>query len=295
MELPLKRSFPIFHSLFDRRKIEGMKDIEKKILRGGYKSLSTFEEDLRTLLSTFAKAYEGERPEAAEMVTKIKEVYKEGKKKALLLLEPFILSPTDKSKPKEDGNEVRLPPFADYDASLLQDRVRCICGTFSEEGYMVQCEKCLVWQHCDCVGHDPHPEKLMSQNKKKKRGGFGKIEAKEEPGFPESIPNLFAVDKPKENSYYCELCSSRPIDPEIKIPFNPSSNPDQTFYVTLLRDDGLLLRKNDTVYVLREWPVGERFLPDGTERPRLTYRNAGPLQKEECDIFRIDTLWKDGK
>ncbi|KAI8370593.1 uncharacterized protein BYT42DRAFT_95181 [Radiomyces spectabilis] len=29
---------------------------------------------------------------------------------------------------------------------------RCVCGEFHNVGLMVQCDKCEVWQHCECVG-----------------------------------------------------------------------------------------------------------------------------------------------
>ncbi|KAG2225824.1 hypothetical protein INT45_007068 [Circinella minor] len=29
---------------------------------------------------------------------------------------------------------------------------RCLCGQQNNSGLMVQCDKCEVWQHCDCVG-----------------------------------------------------------------------------------------------------------------------------------------------
>lgn len=35
-----------------------------------------------------------------------------------------------------------------------EDVIRCICGMFRDEGMMIQCERCLVWQHCECVQAD---------------------------------------------------------------------------------------------------------------------------------------------
>jgi len=29
--------------------------------------------------------------------------------------------------------------------------IRCICGNSDDDGYTVQCENCLVWQHVKCV------------------------------------------------------------------------------------------------------------------------------------------------
>lgn len=35
-----------------------------------------------------------------------------------------------------------------------EDVIRCICGLYRDEGLMIQCERCLVWQHCECVQAD---------------------------------------------------------------------------------------------------------------------------------------------
>ena len=37
-------------------------------------------------------------------------------------------------------------------ASISQETTRCVCGRKDEEGTMVQCERCLVWQHMHCMG-----------------------------------------------------------------------------------------------------------------------------------------------
>jgi histone-lysine N-methyltransferase ASH1L len=35
-----------------------------------------------------------------------------------------------------------------------EEVIRCICGLYTDEGLMIQCERCLVWQHADCVKAD---------------------------------------------------------------------------------------------------------------------------------------------
>lgn len=35
-----------------------------------------------------------------------------------------------------------------------EDIVNCHCGRYLEEGLMIQCQKCLTWQHVDCAGTD---------------------------------------------------------------------------------------------------------------------------------------------
>ncbi|CAO1628542.1 unnamed protein product [Sympodiomycopsis kandeliae] len=51
--------------------------------------------------------------------------------------------------------------------------IRCICGINDDDGFTIQCDRCLVWQHCACFG-------MSSQ----------------------SVPDV----------YYCELCQPREVD-----------------------------------------------------------------------------------
>ena len=33
-----------------------------------------------------------------------------------------------------------------------EEVIRCICSIYKDEGKMIMCDKCEVWQHCDCMG-----------------------------------------------------------------------------------------------------------------------------------------------
>ena len=44
-----------------------------------------------------------------------------------------------------------------------EDTIRCVCNLHREEGLMIQCERCLVWQHCDCVDADPAVEQYACE------------------------------------------------------------------------------------------------------------------------------------
>lgn len=272
MEPPIKRKFPQFYTNFENGStLNGLKSVEKGILRGEYKTIQQLEADIALILNRFSIAFEVERPEVKNLVPKIKLIYKEQKQKAILALEPFII-PTGREADNiapvalnQGGIDTSLlPKFVEPKPS--EDIIRCGCGTFAEDGYMIQCDKCNVWQHWDCM----------------------KI-----PGTEGPPP---CSGEKTEFPYNCELCEPREVDMDILLNLSTKpSYPDYTLYLTLKREDGFIVRKNDTVYVLRAWPDDQKFLPDGTEKPRKTYLNAGPLVPSECDIVRVEELRKDSK
>lgn len=60
----------------------------------------------------------------------------------------------DKVIKKPPKNRKKIPERQDDD----EDIVNCHCGRFLEEGLMIQCQKCLTWQHVDCAGTDGKAE-----------------------------------------------------------------------------------------------------------------------------------------
>jgi len=54
---------------------------------------------------------------------------------------------------EDGGEETETAPEADDDNQ--DDSVtRCICDYLHDDGYMIQCDKCFVWQHVVCMGLD---------------------------------------------------------------------------------------------------------------------------------------------
>lgn len=67
-----------------------------------------------------------------------------------------------------------------------EEVIRCICGVLREEGDMLMCDKCEVWQHCDCVQVQPDVESYLCDRCSKKKFS-GEVELIPPPvdGFPE--------------------------------------------------------------------------------------------------------------
>ncbi|KAF7721950.1 hypothetical protein EC973_003911 [Apophysomyces ossiformis] len=73
-------------------------------------------------------------------------------KKVLTL---HIAPPSRRSRKQNKGKSRAPPPEASTSEEESSDGgsvTRCVCGDQHNVGLMVQCDKCEVWQHCDCVG-----------------------------------------------------------------------------------------------------------------------------------------------
>ncbi|KAH8261347.1 hypothetical protein KR044_007657, partial [Drosophila immigrans] len=146
-------------------------------------------------------------------------------------------------------------PLPQFDVSQLpvaagdeEDVIRCICGLYKDEGLMIQCAKCMVWQHTECTKAD--------------------IDA---------------------DNYQCESCEPRQVDREI--PLDDYTEEGHRYYLSLMRGD-LQVRQGDAVYVLRDIPIKDeagKVLPS----QKHTYETIGAIDYQECDIFRVEHLWKN--
>lgn len=75
-----------------------------------------------------------------EMIDEIKRVWSD---------EMFVNAMMDKIVKKPAKNRKKVPERHDE-----EDIVNCHCGRYLEEGLMIQCQKCLTWQHVECAGND---------------------------------------------------------------------------------------------------------------------------------------------
>lgn len=86
----------------------------------------------------------------------------------------------------------------------------------------------------------------------------------------------------------CERCEPREVNLEITL--DEFSDEGYQYYLSLLRGT-LQIRQTDTVYVLRDIPM----TPDkgDPETRKHTYETIGRIDYADCDIFRVERLWKD--
>nr|XP_054751781.1 inactive histone-lysine N-methyltransferase 2E-like isoform X1 [Lytechinus pictus] len=54
----------------------------------------------------------------------------------------------------ENSNPSFTPPEDNVEAQKDEGVTRCICTFDHDDGYMICCDKCLVWQHVECMGLD---------------------------------------------------------------------------------------------------------------------------------------------
>ncbi|KAL1506251.1 hypothetical protein ABEB36_005647 [Hypothenemus hampei] len=138
-QLPSKRKAPEFY-----QKVSDAIDlatIEQNVATGVYKNPEAFDKDMNKLFAGFSKFY-CRTSEIGIATAKLKKLYLETKQKSLAQIEDVLgqKPPAAFVKNKKKNEE--------------EDIIRCICGIPRDEGLMIQCERCMVWQHIECVQAD---------------------------------------------------------------------------------------------------------------------------------------------
>lgn len=157
LALPSKRKLPDYY-----QKIPDPIDlttIEQNIATGVYRSADAFEADMNRLFANCIR-YHGRTSDPGIAATRLKKVYQDAKAEAVVKYEQIVgeKPPSAFVSSKSKGKMFRF--VWNYGMSLVsvgeeEDVIRCICGMYRDEGLMIQCERCLVWQHCECVKADP--------------------------------------------------------------------------------------------------------------------------------------------
>lgn len=149
INLPPKRKLPEYYD-----KVQDPIDltmVEQCIGTGHYKSAEQFDQDMIRLFDNNVKFF-GRTSEIGIAAARLRKMYLGSK------LE-FVDAITDAmGVPPSQGF---LPPRGSTAGE--EDVIRCICGLHRDEGMMIQCERCLVWQHCYCVKADTSVESYLCE------------------------------------------------------------------------------------------------------------------------------------
>lgn len=249
LPLPSKKKCPLY---YERVPMPiDLAQIENSVENGGYSNPRLFDEDLMRLFGNAIKFYGIYSPEGIA-ATNLIDFYKSVKEKAIEKLEIILgdkklldefMHGLPKVIPNKKGKKGKK--------EQTEDIIRCICGLYRDEGLMIQCSKCSVWQHIECTKADP------------------------------SIDN-----------YLCEKCDPRETNYEITL--NEYTEDGYQYYLSLMRGD-LQLRQADTVYVLRDIPMSPGKQDPSSPVKKHNYQTIGEIEYSQCDIFRVERLWKDGE
>ncbi|XP_063695507.1 histone-lysine N-methyltransferase ash1 [Culicoides brevitarsis] len=248
ISLPNKKKLPLYYE-----RILNPLDlniIEHNVEKGLYNNPRLFDEDVKRMFNNAIIFYGISSPEGAA-AHKLMEFYLSIKDKAaekldIILGDKQLLDEFLKGLPKIIPLKGKRPKVES------EDVIQCICGLYKDEGLMIQCSKCNVWQHIECTRADPEAE-----------------------------------------NYLCERCdTTKKVDYEITL--NEHNEDGHQYYLSLMRDD-LQIRQGDTVYVLRDIPMSpDKENPDAPVR-KHNYRTIGDIDFCQCDIFRVERLWKDAE
>ena len=255
-----------------------MTTVEKTLNSGQYMSVAQFDQDLLLVFQNFLRFYGGKSKIGL----------------AALALRTSYLNQCGKYY--KSLSETLGPEGTTYsrrpDPPPPEDEIGCPCNQFKDEGVMIQCENCGVWQHLDCVRPGVDPDTLGKFN--------------------------------------CDPCAG--VKPNLDIPLVPQPEyacPGELHFVSLKREDGLHVTLGMTVYVLRAFKDKTTGLspeesncrndekiftgPGGVPHKSIspikgpskeaaslasgnypTYRTVDQnVSTQDMDIFRVERLWKN--
>lgn len=156
LSIPSKRKLPQY---FERipRPID-LAAIETNVETGTYTHPQLFDEDVLRMFSNAVKFY-GMATAESDAAQLLLDAYTQKKKQCLVRLEQIIGSDGLQSFVPSKPNQLLL-----LNVDPNEDIIRCICGLFIDEGIMIQCAKCLVWQHTQCTGADTSADSYLCEN-----------------------------------------------------------------------------------------------------------------------------------
>ncbi|KAM6999194.1 histone-lysine N-methyltransferase ASH1L [Passerculus sandwichensis] len=131
--------------------------IEKQILTGYYKTVEAFDGDMLKVFRN-AEKYYGRKSPTGRDVCRLRKAYYNARHEASAQIDEIV----GETASEADSSETSVCD-KDNGHEKDEDVIRCICGLYKDEGLMIQCEKCMVWQHCDCMGVNSDVEHYLCE------------------------------------------------------------------------------------------------------------------------------------
>nr|CAB3263364.1 uncharacterized protein LOC778906 [Phallusia mammillata] len=219
--------------------------VEQKLVTKQYNTFDAFCSDLLRVFRN-AEKYHGRKSTLGRDVARLRKAFTAARNAAATILGEGREKTKRKDQEAERAEMVERRKNGDF--------IRCICGIYKDEGVMIQCEKCYVWQHCDCMGVLPD-------------------------------------DYNDERAYLCEECDERDVPVEVEVvPQPPNAPPGHTYYLTLTKDN-MVVKQGDCVRVIHDHCLRQRS--SSNPPVRTSYRLQSHSTPDRMDFLRIKKLWTD--
>lgn len=124
--------------------------IRNNIKRGHYTDLQTIESDFMRLFRN-VETYCGKKSEMGKLIARLRRVYQSARADAVPQLEELTGDTMNMSASSSEVDSTEAMETKDPEEEEEEEIIRCVCGVYRDEGLMIQCDKCFIWQHCDCV------------------------------------------------------------------------------------------------------------------------------------------------
>lgn len=131
--------------------------IEKQILTGYYKTVEAFDADMLKVFRN-AEKYYGRKSPIGRDVCRLRKAYYSARHEASAQIDEIV----GETASEADSSETSVSE-KENSHEKDDDVIRCICGLYKDEGLMIQCDKCMVWQHCDCMGVNTDVEHYLCE------------------------------------------------------------------------------------------------------------------------------------
>uniref|UniRef100_A0A8C0K0Q5 Histone-lysine N-methyltransferase ASH1L n=1 Tax=Canis lupus dingo TaxID=286419 RepID=A0A8C0K0Q5_CANLU len=131
--------------------------IERQILTGHYKTVEAFDADMLKVFRN-AEKYYGRKSPIGRDVCRLRKTYYNARHEASAQIDEIV----GETASEADSSETSVSEKENVHEKD-DDVIRCVCGLHKDEGLMIQCDKCMVWQHCDCMGVNSDVEHYLCE------------------------------------------------------------------------------------------------------------------------------------